>query len=139
MYDRNKEIREAITAGERALSSLQEADKMLRSAGNWGFVDILGGGLISGLLKHSRLRDANRCMEQAKRDLQIFQMELRDVVNLPDLRVELGDLLTFADFFFDGFLVDFLVQSQIRKAKDQVELAIFNVSDALRKLRNALN
>ena len=40
VYDRNKEIREAIRAGERALDSLKEANRQLNSAGNWGLVDI---------------------------------------------------------------------------------------------------
>lgn len=36
VYDRDKEVREAEIAGERALSSLREADKQLGSARNWG-------------------------------------------------------------------------------------------------------
>ena len=36
VYDRNREIDEAIRAGERALDSLHEAQRQLHSAGNWG-------------------------------------------------------------------------------------------------------
>ena len=78
MYDRQKEIREAITAGERARMSLQTAHDKLGSARNWGIVDILGGGLISGLMKHSRVNDASYHVEQAKRNLLSFQQELGD-------------------------------------------------------------
>ena len=48
-YDFEKERNEAIAAGERALTSLRAAREELRSAGNWGLVDLFGGGMISGL------------------------------------------------------------------------------------------
>ena len=39
-YDIEKEKREAIEAGQRALSSLRTAEENLNSAKNWGLVDI---------------------------------------------------------------------------------------------------
>lgn len=69
-YNRQKEISEAIRAGERARQSLTDARVKLDSAGNWGLLDILGGGLISGLMKHSRINDASQYVEQAKYDLK---------------------------------------------------------------------
>ena len=66
VYDRNKEIREAIRAGERALDSLQEANRQLNSAGNWGLVDIFGGNTISGLMKHMKVNNASRCVDDAR-------------------------------------------------------------------------
>lgn len=129
-----KELREAILAGERALGSLEKAKDQLDSARNWGVVDMLGGGSISGFVKHSRIRDASAKMDQAKRDLKIFQKELRDV-DIPELRVEIGGFMTFADFFFDDLLVDFMVQRKINKARDQVEDAIGQTKRLLRKLK----
>ena len=41
-YDIEKEKREAIEAGRRALSSLQTAKENLNSAKNWGLVVLLG-------------------------------------------------------------------------------------------------
>ena len=43
-YDIEKEKREAIEAGQRALSSLRTAKENLNSAKNWGLVDMFGGG-----------------------------------------------------------------------------------------------
>lgn len=43
-YDIEKEKREAIEAGQRALSSLRTAEENLNSAKNWGLVDMFGGG-----------------------------------------------------------------------------------------------
>lgn len=137
-YDREREIQEAIRAGERALDSLHDAERMLGSAGNWGLVDMFGGNTISGLMKHKKINDASRCLSDAKADLRAFSRELDDVRGLDDLNINVGDFLTFADFFFDGFVADFLVQSKIGDAKRQVKEAIRRVEDTLRKLRRAV-
>ena len=134
MYNEEKEKREARLAGQRALASLQDARNYLRSARNWGIIDLFGGGGLSGLLKHAKVRDASRSLEQAKADLQVFQRELRDVQSIDGLRIEIGDFLTFADFFFDGFVADYLVQSKIRNAQEQVDRAIEMVSNSLQSL-----
>ena len=63
-YDIEKEKREAIEAGHRALNSLGAAKENLNSAKNWGLVDMFGGGFFSTMLKHSK-------MDQAKQ--KIFQ------------------------------------------------------------------
>ena len=55
MYDRAVEIDEAIAAGHRALDALAEAADSLDSAKRWGIVDILGGGFVTSMVKHSRL------------------------------------------------------------------------------------
>ena len=137
-YDLNKEIQEAINAGERALVSLNEAQGYLNSAGNWGIVDILGGGLITDLIKHSKLNNAGQCMETAKLDLRQFQQELDDVDDyLPNIQV--GDFLVFADFFFDGLIADVFVQSKIGEAKEQVSEAIFRVESIVNRLKAELN
>ena len=53
-YDIEKEKREAIEAGHRALNSLSTAKENLNSAKNWGLVDMFGGGFFSTMLKHSK-------------------------------------------------------------------------------------
>ena len=129
-----QEVREAQAAGARALNSLRRAQRHLQKARNWGYVDILGGGLISSLIKHSRLSDAQACIQQAQMDLDTFRRELADV-RVPDL--EVGSFLTFADFFFDGCLADFLVQNRIGEAIDQLERACRQVEALLYRLRGA--
>ncbi len=129
------EIREAIDAGERALVSLRAARENLNSAKNWGYLDMFGGNFLTGMLKYSKLNDATNCLERAKNDLLRFQKELKDV-NLPlNIRMEIGGFLSFADFFFDGIVADYLVQSKIADAKEQVEDAVRMVEDVLRNLR----
>ena len=61
-YDIEKEKREAIEAGRRALNSLQAAKENLNSAKNWGLVDMFGGGFFTTMLKHSKMDQAKRNM-----------------------------------------------------------------------------
>lgn len=126
-----REIREARAAGIRALNSLRKAQDYLNSARGWGILDMLGGGMISSLIKHSKLSDAQRCIDQAQYDLDAFRRELADV-NLPF--AEIDGFLTFADFFFDGFLADLMVQSRINDARAKLEDACRRVEDVLRQL-----
>ena len=135
VYDRNKEIREAIRAGERALDSLQEANRQLNSAGNWGLVDIFGGNTISGLMKHMKVNNASRCVDDARRDLATFRDELGDIRDVENLNIDIDGFLAFADFFFDGFVADIFVQSKIRKGQQQVREAIRRVEDILSTLQ----
>lgn len=120
----DKEIDEAIASGEHALISLREAQNKLNSARNWGIFDMLGGGLITDLIKHSKMNDASAYLEEAKRDLLVFQKELQDVQGTIDLKVDVSEFLTFADFFFDGFIMDYVVQTRIAEARKQIEEAI---------------
>ena len=135
-YDLQKEKREAVDAGYRALRSLQAAQDNLDSAKNWGLWDMFGGGLIFTMLKQSKMDSAKQNMEQAKYDLREFSQELRDVSISYELDIETGDFLSFADWFFDGFFVDWMVQDRINKAREQVSEAIRQVDDVLRKLND---
>ncbi|MCI6997957.1 MAG: hypothetical protein MR936_14515, partial [Eubacterium sp.] len=62
---------------------------------------------------------------------------LKDVNLSLDLRMEVGGFLSFADFFFDGLVADYLVQSKIASAREQVEDAIMMVKNVLTALRNS--
>ena len=133
-YDIEKEKREARDAGERALQSLRNAANELKSAGNWGMVDILGGGFLSSMIKRGKMSNAQNYMDQAKYDLRTFGKELRDVDQVMDLHINTDDFLSFADWFFDGFAVDWMVQSRINRAREQVDEAIRRVEYVLRNL-----
>lgn len=135
----NQEIREAIDAGERALTSLRAAKNKLKSSRNWGFFDMLGGGLLSSIMKRSQMDDATRYMEIARQDLRNLQKELQEVHVPMDLKIEVGGFLSFADIFFDNFVVDCMVQMKIEEAREQVDDAIFRVESILMDLRNLEN
>ena len=129
-----REIQEAVAAGERALDSLRAAEKSLNSAGGWGLFDMFGGGMFSTMIKQSKINDARGELEAARYALRSFEKELQDVSRAVDLRIDLGSFLSFADFFFDNFFVDWMVQDRINKARDQVRDAIWKVENVMREL-----
>ena len=135
VYDYEKEKREAVEAGRRALESLRAARRDLDSAKNWGLVDMFGGGFFSSMIKRGKMNNAEQYMQQAKYDLRSFSKELRDVDQVMDLHINTDNFLSFADWFFDGFAVDWMVQSRINQAKEQVEEAIYRVERILSGLR----
>lgn len=128
-----KEKMEAIYAGEKALDSLRDALQQLRGARNWGLYDILGGGFISSMIKHSKIDNARRYIEQAKYDLKVFNRELQDVSM--HLDIDIGSFLTFFDLM-DSFFVDLMVQTRISDAAYRVEEAIRKVESVLDRLRS---
>lgn len=133
-YDFEKEKKEAIDAGNRALQSLKDAQNHLNNAKNWGIWDMLGGGFFSTMVKQSKMDQAKQDMERAKYDLKNFSKELSDVNMVCHLDIKTGDFLSFADFFFDGFVVDWMVQDRINQASGQVEEAIRRVEGILRQI-----
>lgn len=141
MKERTKEneIMETVWAGESALRCLERAGEQLGRARSWGWVDMFGGNFLSGWMKHSRLEEASLSMEQAKSKLLVFQKELKDVSLPLEFRMEIHSFLVFADFFFDGIITDWLVQSKIDEAQEQVDMAIRQVTSILDSLRHMLN
>lgn len=135
VYDYEKEKREAVEAGRRALESLRAAQRELDGAKNWGLVDLFGGGFFSSMIKRGKMNNAEQYMQQARYDLRSFNKELRDVEQVMDLHINTDDFLSFADWFFDGFAVDWMVQSRINQAREKVGEAIYRVESILSGLR----
>lgn len=83
------------------------------------------------MMKHSKISEASSYIEQAKKDIAAFQRELRDVDTMIEFHMEIGSFLTFADFFFDGLVADYFVQSKISDAREEVQEAIRRVEEIL--------
>lgn len=134
-----KELKEAINAGNRAKSSLGDMRSELDKAKGWGVWDMLGGGLISNIAKHSAIDSANTIAHQAQYHLKSFQKELSDVNEYTDVSVDISGFTTFADFFFDGFFVDWFVQSKINNSYDKVNRTYNIIGSIVNNLENNLH
>ena len=132
---RRQEIEEAIRAGQKTLISLYSARDKLLSAHGWGIWDMIGGGFVTSLVKHSKIDQASSCLESAKMDLKIFQRELRDIPDFSDLGINIGGFLSFADVFLDGIAADYMVQRKIDSARRQVDEGIRKVELLLGNLK----
>ncbi|NGP60247.1 hypothetical protein FLT15_18510 [Paenibacillus thiaminolyticus] len=97
---------------------------------------MLGGGTIATYLKHNRYDDAKAELHNANHRLRRFGRELEDVQKLRQTAqaVDIGAGLTFADYVFDGFLTDWMVQGRINRSLERMEEAIRHVQATLRRL-----
>lgn len=123
-----QEIREALQAADNALFHLRQAQRQLRSARNWGLYDLFGGGFFSTLIKHSKMNRARNEVEAARDAVCRFSRELSDVAGSAQFEMDTDDFLSFADYFFDGFIADYMMQNRIGRARDQVDNAIVRIS-----------
>ncbi|WP_040205847.1 hypothetical protein [Neobacillus jeddahensis] len=129
------ELDEAILAGERAERALVNAIESLENAEDWGTWDIFGGGAISGALKHQHIDEAEDYLHQAQTSMRHFHKELLDVQEQESFEVNISGMLTFADFFFDGFIADYMVQGKINQSLEQTNSHLNQVNDILLKLK----
>jgi hypothetical protein len=127
-----REVNEAIMAGNDAKSGLEQIIESLESAGNWGTWDMLGGGFVSTAMKHSRIDEAREAAGRVQQLLYRFKRELGDVDGaVQGINIEIGSFETFADYFFDNLITDWVVQSKINNALE-------GARDALRKVDTIL-
>lgn len=129
-----RELGEAVSAGRQARAALERVLGELDSAEGWGVWDMLGGGLVTTIIKHGHIDDAKSGLDEAQCALSRFRTELADV-NITDCpQVEVGGFATFADYFFDGLLADWYVQSGIHDAQAGVSDTCHRVTEALARL-----
>ncbi len=136
---KRKEIDEAIAAGNNVVRSINRVSESLHSAENWGTWDLLGGGLISDMAKHSRIDDARAEAGQVSVLLNRFRTELADVKVTSNIHIEIDGFTKFADFFFDGLIADWVVQSKIHDSQAsvaKVEREVHNVMAKLSELKS---
>ena len=132
-----KELEEAILAGKQAAQIADSILESLSGAEGWGTWDLLGGGLIADMAKHSHLDEAQSKVERLQSALRRFKTELSDVKIIADMQVNIEGFLRFADYFFDGLFADWTVMSRISDAQGQVRNVKGQIGSLLIKLNTA--
>jgi len=134
-----KEIEEALRAGSRVVTCLNYAIDKLNTAENWGTWDLLGGGLISDLQKHSAIDEAKNEIPKIQKQLREFKSELTDVRIDSNIYIKIDEFSKFADFFFDGLFADWSMQSKIKQSQESLINSKNQVKQVLDKLNNIKN
>lgn len=134
LENQKKEIREAISAGTKAKNIAEQVLSELDDAEGWGTWDLLGGGLLSDLAKHSSLDDAQEEIEHLQVQLRRFKTELADVTIRVEMQVNIDGFLRFADYFFDGLFADWAVLDKIEESQSEVKSVIKQIQAVLDKL-----
>lgn len=128
------EIDEAIKAGEDALIAIEKTINELEKAEGWGVVDILGGGFLTTAVKYNHVDEAGHYAEETQRTLGRFKREMSDITMITGTEIAIGTFETFADYFFDGLIFDWVVQSEIGKSLDAVKNTKNQIDKAMSKL-----
>ena len=115
------QVNQALNLTNQLIGELDQAERQLSSARNWGFLDVLGGGVIVDLIKHSKLNNAKISMDRVNYLLQ-------------ELKRVLGGIATFADFFFDSGIVDVYMTAKIMSSLNEVR----NLKNRCYELRSRL-
>ncbi len=134
-----RELEEAINAGKYTIEGLDQVIELLRSAENWGTWDLLGGGLLSTAMKHSRIDEARQSIHEVQNRISQLKRELTDIQNNAEFQINISEFDTFADFFFDGLIFDWVVQSKINESLNQTKKtkkAIQSMVSNLTSLKN---
>lgn len=137
LENQQKEIGEALDAGRTALEITRQMLDDLSSAKDWSTWDMLGGGLMSDIMKYDRLDDIQSNIKELQHALRNFRTELADVKGRisADISVEMGSFLQFADFFFDGFFTDYLVYDKIKESQASTEMVYDQIQSVMSQLR----
>ena len=129
------QVNQAINLTNQLISELDQAERQLSSARNWGFFDVLGGGLITDLIKHSKLNNAKISMERVNYLLQELRRVLGGISMPGDYSMNVSGLETFADFFFDSGIVDVYMTAKIMSSLNEVR----NLKNRCYELRTRLS
>jgi flagellin-specific chaperone FliS len=100
---------------------------------------MLGGGLLATAVKHSNIDNAQNIIHNVQFQLKKFKRELSDVrlTHIPELGIQLDSFMTFADYFFDNLIFDWVVQSKINRSLENCEHMYGQVSKIISRLKNA--
>lgn len=129
-----KEIKEAVIAGTKAKELAKAAHESLDSADGWSTWDLFGGGLMTDMLKHGDIDEAQKGIEELQVQLRNFKTELTDVRIEANITINIDEMLKFADYMFDGFFADYTVKSRIEDAIGQVEETEEKIEGLLKQL-----
>lgn len=136
-----REVNEAMAAGRSVLGQIERIGESLDGAEGWGKWDMLGGGMIADLAKYSHLDEAQAGVQRLEALIRRFRTELADITIQTDLRVPTDGFLRFADWFFDGFFVDWAVLSRIQESQENLKISrrqVERVMDQLRRIEKEI-
>ncbi|MBR3504632.1 MAG: hypothetical protein IKO07_10400 [Clostridia bacterium] len=133
----NREILgKALPMVREAAYQLERAQDMLDSARNWGVWDMLGGGLVTTLIKHGKADDANACIRQAARLMERVERLLPEAY-VGEAPVDEGGFGRVADVLFDGFFTDLYMQGRLKDQRRAVDEMLSRVRRVERELVRA--
>lgn len=100
---------------------------------------MVGGGVVADIAKHSSLHQARDNASKTQSLMNRFKREFTEVKLKTNFQIEMDGFTKVADFFFNGFLMGFLVQSKINASYDDISSVKRQVSQVLSQLSSMKN
>jgi hypothetical protein len=88
------------------------------------------------MMKHSHIDDAKFEVEKVQIALNSFRTELADVKINSSVHIDTDGFGKFADFFFDGLIADWCMQSRIHDSQASVSNVKSDVQSVIHRLEN---
>lgn len=131
-----KEINEAIEAGERVLDEINGVLKELDSANSMATWDMFTDSFFIDLMKYDKIDKAEKELAYLERALERYQKELKDVDLETSLAYEeLSQMSRAFDIFFDNIFSDWNTRDTIRRNIAMLEDMNNEVDDVQNILR----
>lgn len=137
LKSRQTEIEEAIAACKALIVSLNSAKEGLSSAKSWGIFDIIGGGLITSMVKHDHIGRASAFIKDASDKAKLLAREIADLKMYLEIeRFEIDSFSRTFDTFFDNIFSDVTIQDEINQAYENICVNAKIADDLLSKLES---
>lgn len=144
-----KEINEAIEAGEQVLKEIDGVLKELDSANSMATWDLFTDSFLIDLMKYNKIDKAEKELVHLENSLERYQKELKDVNLQTSLAYEeLSQMSRAFDVFFDNIFSDWntrdtirrnitMLEDMIREVEDVQEILFDRESDTLKQIQLA--
>lgn len=129
-----KEVLEAKAVANQVLDLLNDVEKQLKSAKNWGIFDLLGGGFLSSVIKHGKIDKAESLLKMVHKELVRLQKELGDINLSIDSSIKISDFDRFLDIVFDNVISDWMTQSKVNDSLNEVARVKVEINRVLESL-----
>lgn len=131
-----RETNEAMAAGRSILGQLENIERSLDDAQACAQWDLFTRkSIITHIAKWTYLDDAQMHAQKLEALVRRFKAELSDLSIQTDFSLPGSDGLRFADWFFDGLIVDWTVLSRIQEAQGNLSPSRYQVQNLLGELR----
>lgn len=131
------QVNEAMQLVRQLIPLVENAERNLSSARTWSFLDVFGGGALVDIIKHVKLDKAGDSMNQVNYLMQRLQVVLGSIRIPEDYKMRVGGFATFADFLWDGAIVDVYMLSKIMsslKTVRDLKGRLYSLKDMLEKM-----
>ena len=119
-----KRMETALIVGQHTLESLHMAQNKLENIRSWEVRERFGKNFFASMIKNMKISDIQEYLIQAKNDVLKFQIVLKSICMPEEIKEATRIFISFASFFLDGTIEEYLLKAEVNSVREQVEDAI---------------